>query len=54
MSSLIYETAEMLRASEYLHATIYVAGTFLLSIAAFVAGLITVRILFRIGAGIWN
>jgi CrcB protein len=54
MSSMIYETAEMLRASEYLHATLYAAGTFLLSMAAFVAGIIVVRTLVRIGGGLWN
>jgi len=54
MSSMIYETAEMLRASEYLHATMYVAGSFLLSMCAFVAGLMSVRILIRLGGGLWN
>lgn len=54
MSSMIYETAEMLRASEYLHATLYAAGTFLFSMTAFVAGVMAVRILVRIGGGLWN
>ena len=54
MSSMVYETAEMLRASEYLHATLYAAGTFLLSMTAFAAGVIAVRILVRIGGGLWN
>lgn len=54
MSSMIYETAEMIRASEYLHAAVYAAGTFLLSMAAFVAGLLAVRALVRIGGGLWN
>ena len=54
MSSMVYETAEMLRASEYLHATIYVAGTFVLSMGAFVAGLMVVRIMVRSGGGLWN
>lgn len=49
MSSMIYETAEMLRASEYLHATLYTAGTFLLSMTAFAAGVIAIRIIFKIG-----
>lgn len=51
MSSMIYETAEMLRASEYLHATFYAAGTFLLSMTAFAAGVMAVRILIRSGGG---
>lgn len=41
----------MIRASEYLRATIYTAGTFLLSMTAFVAGVMAVRILFRTGGG---
>jgi len=54
MSSMIYETAEMLRAGEYLHATIYTAGSFLLSLVAFFVGIIAVRVLVRIGGGLWN
>ena len=54
MSSMIYETAEMIRASEYLHATLYAAGTFLLSMAAFVAGVTAVGVLIKIGGGLWN
>lgn len=54
MSSMIYETAEMIRASEYLHATLYAAGTFLLSMAAFVTGIMAVRTLVKIGVGLWN
>lgn len=54
MSSMIYETAEMLRASEYLHATVYTAGTFLFSMTAFAAGTVAVRIFVRIGGGPWS
>jgi CrcB protein len=54
MSSMIYEVAEMIRASEYLHATVYAAGTFLLSMTAFVAGVTVVRILIKIGGGLWS
>lgn len=54
LSSLIYETAEMIRASEYLHATLYAAGTFVFSMAAFVAGIMAVRTLVKIGGGLWN
>ncbi|GAB4276844.1 MAG: fluoride efflux transporter CrcB [Candidatus Rifleibacteriota bacterium] len=49
MSSMIYETAEMLRASEYIHAVLYAAGTFLLSLAAFFSGVAGVRMLLRLG-----
>ena len=54
MSSMIYETAEMIRASEYLHATLYTAGTFLFSMTAFAAGVMAVRILVKIGDGLWS
>jgi len=54
MSSMIYETAAMLRASEYLHAFVYAAGTFFLSLAAFAIGVVGFRILVRIGGGIWS
>lgn len=54
MSSMVYETAAMIRASEYLHAVAYAAGTFLFSLGAFVAGVMSVRILIKIGGGIWN
>ncbi len=54
MSSMVYETAQMLRASEYLHAALYAAGTFLLSMAAFVAGIAVVRTLIKLGGGLWN
>ncbi len=54
MSSMIYETAEMFRTSEYLHATFYAAGTFLLSMIAFAAGLMAVHILVKIGGELWS
>jgi CrcB protein len=54
MSSMIYETAEWLRAGEYLHAAVYTAGTFLLSFAAFFTGIVLVRAVFRTGGGLWN
>jgi len=52
MSSMVYETAEMIRASEYFHATLYAAGTFLFSMFAFVAGIMAVRLVARIGGGV--
>lgn len=54
LSSMIYETAEMFRADECLHATIYAAGTFLLSLTAFLIGTLGVRIVFRMGGGLWS
>ncbi len=54
LSSLVYETGEMLRAGEHLRATVYTAGTFLLSMTAFVVGVSSLRILGRIGDRLWN
>lgn len=54
MSSMVYEAAEMIRASAYLHATAYVVGTFFLSMTAFVVGAIVLRLVSKIGGGVWN
>jgi fluoride exporter len=54
MSSLVYETAAMIRASEYLHACLYAAGTFILSMGAFAAGVFCLRMLARTGGGLWS
>lgn len=54
MSSMIYETAEMIRASEYLHATLYAAGTFVLSMAAFAAGVLAIHAIAKFGGMLWN
>jgi len=51
LSSLIYETADMFRAGEHLHASLYAAGTFLLSMAAFIVGVMAVRMVLRISLG---
>lgn len=47
LSSLMYETSEMLRGHEYVHAGAYVALTLIFSLAAFYLGLISLRIVFR-------
>jgi CrcB protein len=54
LSSLIYETGEMLRASEHWHATLYVAGSLAASMTAFVLGLTAVRMLIKSGGGLWS
>jgi len=54
MSSMVYETAEMIRASEYLHAAAYAAGSYAASMAAFFAGLAAVRTLIQSGGELWN
>jgi fluoride exporter len=54
LSSLIYETGEMLRASEHWQATLYVAGSFVASMIAFVLGLVAVRMLIKPGSGLWS
>jgi CrcB protein len=51
MSTLVHETAEMLRAGEMARATLYAAGTWILAFAAFAAGLLMVRVL---GGRAWN
>jgi hypothetical protein len=40
----------MILASEYLHAALYTAGTFLFSMTTFVVGLMAVRVFVKIGA----
>lgn len=47
LSSLIYETADMLRTEDYVHAFSYLGGTFLLSMLAFIIGLMGVRSVLR-------
>lgn len=54
MSSMIYETAEMLRIGEYFHATFYAVGTFLFSLIAFVIGMLAVHFLVKIGGALCN
>ncbi|MCA9240367.1 MAG: fluoride efflux transporter CrcB [Planctomycetales bacterium] len=54
LSSLIYETAEMIRSSELLHAALYVAGTLVFSMIAFVTGVFVVRLLLRVGGVMWS
>lgn len=47
LSSLMYETSEMLRAHEYTHAGLYVGATLACSLAAFYLGTIVMRLIFR-------
>ncbi len=54
LSSMIYETIAMFRDSEYLHAAIYMGGSIIFSVAAFLVGVLAVRILIRTGGGLWN
>ncbi len=49
MSSFVYETAEMGKAGEYLHAATYAAGTLVLSMSAFFVGILAIRVLTRAG-----
>jgi len=51
LSSLVYETAEMVRANDYAHALLYVAGSIGLSMSAFIVGLLAIRVLVRAGGG---
>lgn len=54
MSSMIYEVAAMLRAQEYFSAAMYGCGTLLLSMGAFFAGTMLVRLLYKFGGGVWS
>jgi CrcB protein len=54
MSSMVYETGQMLRADELLHASAYVAATLLCSLAAFFAGAAGVRLLTRMAGALWS
>jgi len=54
MSSFVYETAAMIRDSEYFHAALYAAGTLVLSMAAFAAGIAFFRMLEKTGGVLWN
>jgi CrcB protein len=54
LSSMMYETAGLVRDGEMAVAVLYCAGTLMASAAAFVAGALSVRLLFRLGSGIWN
>lgn len=54
LSSMVYETSTMIRASEYLHAILYTAETFLLSMTAFAAGVIAVRMFVKMGGELWS
>jgi len=47
MSSMVYESAQFLRDSEYMHATAYLLATFLGSLVAFFLGVAIVRVAFR-------
>jgi CrcB protein len=52
LSALMDETAAMLRASEYGHATLYIAGSLVVSMSACILGLMAARALTQSGGGI--
>ena len=54
MSSMIYETAQMARSGEYLHASGYVGITLAGSMTAFLAGAVLVRVVVKSAGGPWN
>ena len=54
MSSMIYETAQMMRAAEYLHAAVYVGATFVLSMVAFFLGVAASRFAMKGAGGLWS
>jgi len=54
MSSMIYETAQMLRSGDYFHASLYILITFGASMIAFFCGFLFIRIAMRIGGNLWS
>jgi fluoride exporter len=54
MSSMIYETNQMLRSGEYAHASLYAGATFIGSMVAFLAGAVAVRAVFKHAGGLWS
>ena len=54
MSSMIYETAQMLRSSDYFHASFYLGATLAGSMFAFFIGVFSVRLLIKSTGGLWS
>ena len=54
MSSFVYETAQMARAHEYFHATLYLGATIAGSALAFGVGSILVKLVVKSTGGLWN
>jgi CrcB protein len=54
LSSMVYETSEMLKTSEYANATLYSGGTFILSMTAFAIGIFLVKLSIKFGGLAWN
>jgi fluoride exporter len=54
MSSMVYETAQMLRSSDYFHASLYLGATLIGSMLAFVIGVVVVRFLIKGTGGLWS
>ncbi len=54
MSSMVYETMQMVKGNEYFLASLYAGVTLIGSIAAFLAGAIIVRMALKATGGLWN
>jgi fluoride exporter len=54
LSTLIFETAQMLRDSEYMHSWAYLALTIAGAIFCFYLGGLLIRLIYRSPGGIWN
>ena len=54
LSSLIYETNQMIRAHEILHASLYVGATLVGSMLAFFLGALALRVALRTAGGLWS
>ncbi len=49
LSSLVYELVQMVRAGEWLHAMLYLNGTFFGAVLAFLLGIMMIKTLVKIG-----
>jgi fluoride exporter len=54
MSSMIYETAQMLRTGDWIHAMYYLLITFVCCMIAFFCGYLCVRMVIRYGGNLWS
>jgi fluoride exporter len=54
MSSMVYETGEMLRSGDYFHASLYVCFTGFACLVALFLGFVVIRLFAKTGGGLWN
>jgi len=54
LSSMVYETMQMLKSNEYFDASLYVGLTLIASMMAFLLGSVAVRVTVKAAGGLWN